>query len=193
MKDIVKIVHLPSVVQSEFNEATRTLFMCKEHKNNNFIQQICFHVTVVPFWRVSTGPKQSTLFCVIRTTWIRCFYSNQSANKHRKCICVVWLTQKSVRCFGPTNTRIKLLFLFSLHRKSVLVASVNSDWTTDGRWSILTMSFILWWTWIYLTLSFTWQSMGQSQVSQFSSKLSQIVFRRRMKILQVWNDMGVSF
>ncbi len=39
MKDIVKIVHLPSVVQSEFNEATRTLFMYKEHKNNNFIQQ----------------------------------------------------------------------------------------------------------------------------------------------------------
>ncbi len=32
MKDIVKIVHLPSVVQSEFYEAMRILFVCKENK-----------------------------------------------------------------------------------------------------------------------------------------------------------------
>ncbi len=32
MKSIVRIVHLPSVVQSEFNEATRTLFLRKENK-----------------------------------------------------------------------------------------------------------------------------------------------------------------
>ncbi len=39
MKGIVKIVHLPSVVQSEFYEATRILFVRKENKNNDFIQQ----------------------------------------------------------------------------------------------------------------------------------------------------------
>ncbi len=39
MKDIVKIVHLPSVVQSECYEATRILFVRKENKNNNFIKQ----------------------------------------------------------------------------------------------------------------------------------------------------------
>ncbi len=39
MKDIVKIVHLPSVVQSEFYEATRILFVHKENKHNDFIQQ----------------------------------------------------------------------------------------------------------------------------------------------------------
>ncbi len=39
MKDIIKIVHLPSVVQYEFYEATRILFMRKENKNNDFIQQ----------------------------------------------------------------------------------------------------------------------------------------------------------
>ncbi len=39
MKDIVKIVHLPSVVQSEFYEATRILFVLKENKNYDFIQQ----------------------------------------------------------------------------------------------------------------------------------------------------------
>ncbi len=39
MKSIVRIVQLHSVVQSEFNEATRTLFLRKESKNNDFIQQ----------------------------------------------------------------------------------------------------------------------------------------------------------
>ncbi len=39
MKDIVKIVHLPSVVQSEFYEVTRIVFVRKENKNNDFIQQ----------------------------------------------------------------------------------------------------------------------------------------------------------
>ncbi len=37
MKGIVKIVHLPSVVQSECYEATRILFVCKEIKNYDFI------------------------------------------------------------------------------------------------------------------------------------------------------------
>ncbi len=39
MKNIVKIVHLPSVVQSELYEATRIFFLCKENSNNDFIQQ----------------------------------------------------------------------------------------------------------------------------------------------------------
>ncbi len=42
-----------------------------------------------------------------------------------------------------------------------------SDWTTDGRWTILTMSFILFWA---LTVLFTWQSMEQSQASLFHHK-----------------------
>ncbi len=66
-----------------------------------------------------------------------------------------------------TNCWKKLLFLFSLRTKSILVASLNSDWTTDGRWSILTMLFILFWV---STVLITWQSMGQSQASRFSSK-----------------------
>ncbi len=37
------------------------------------------------------------------------------------------------------------------------------------RWTILTMLFILLWT---LTVQFTLQSMGQSQASRFSSKIS---------------------
>ncbi len=38
-KSIVRIVHLSSVVHSEFYDATRILFVCKENKNNFFIQQ----------------------------------------------------------------------------------------------------------------------------------------------------------
>ncbi len=40
MKNIAREVHLPSVVQSEFYEATRIHFVRKENKNNdNFFQQ----------------------------------------------------------------------------------------------------------------------------------------------------------
>ncbi len=38
MKDIVKIVHLPSVVQSECYEALRIIFVRKENNNYDFIQ-----------------------------------------------------------------------------------------------------------------------------------------------------------
>ncbi len=68
MKGIVKIVHLPSVVQSEFYEVTRILFVQKENKNNNFYATIRLHVTVVQFWRESTEHKLRTLFCISRTT-----------------------------------------------------------------------------------------------------------------------------
>ncbi len=37
MKNIVRIIHLPSVVQLEFNEETRKTFLLKENKNNDFI------------------------------------------------------------------------------------------------------------------------------------------------------------
>ncbi len=39
MKHIARILHLPSVVKSDCYEATRTLFVCKENKNDDFIQQ----------------------------------------------------------------------------------------------------------------------------------------------------------
>ncbi len=40
IKTIVRIVHLPSVVQSEFYEATRILFIRKENKNNDIYSTI---------------------------------------------------------------------------------------------------------------------------------------------------------
>ncbi len=107
---------------------------------NNLSPLRLLRVTVAPFWRVSAGRKQRMLFCVSR-------YGDAA----------------------ETNCWIKSLFLFSLRRKGVLVTSLNSDWTTDGKWTILTMSFLLFWA---LTVLFTWQSMGQSQASRFSSKIS---------------------
>ncbi len=41
-KDIVKIVHVTSEVQPQFYKGTRILFVCKENKNNDFIQQFIF-------------------------------------------------------------------------------------------------------------------------------------------------------
>ncbi len=70
------------MVQSEFYEATRILFVCKENKNNNIYSTICLlSVSVVPFWRASDGRKVRTLFSVISNAWICCFRSNQSVNK----------------------------------------------------------------------------------------------------------------
>ncbi len=40
MKDVVKIVHLPSVVQFELYKATIILFVCKENKNNDIYSTI---------------------------------------------------------------------------------------------------------------------------------------------------------
>ncbi len=46
MKSIIRIVHLPSVVQSELYEATRILFVCKENKNNDIYSTIRLSLSV---------------------------------------------------------------------------------------------------------------------------------------------------
>uniref|UniRef100_A0A8C1HTK4 Ubiquitin carboxyl-terminal hydrolase n=1 Tax=Cyprinus carpio carpio TaxID=630221 RepID=A0A8C1HTK4_CYPCA len=66
MRDIVRIVHLPSVSRYEFYEATRILFVREENKNNDLIQKIFSSVslciTVAPFWRISA--ERITLFFI---------------------------------------------------------------------------------------------------------------------------------
>ncbi len=88
MEGIIKIVHLPTVVQSELYEETRIPFVHKENKNNDFI----------------LGRKLCMLFCVICTTRVRSFHSNQSVNKRRRCIRVVQLKQNSIRSLRPADT-----------------------------------------------------------------------------------------
>ncbi len=65
MKSIASEIHLPSVVQSEFYEATRILFVCKENKNKDFFSTIrILSVTLALFWTLSIERKQRTLFCI---------------------------------------------------------------------------------------------------------------------------------
>ncbi len=97
MKDIVRIVHLPPVVKSEFYEATRILFVCKE-KKKDFIHQF-----------VSAGHK---LLCQLR----HIEQHTQFASSGYSPKCHYGNTEE-------TNCWIKSSFYFSLHTKSVLVTS----------------------------------------------------------------------
>ncbi len=40
-----------------------------------------------------------------------------------------------------------MLFLFSLHTKSILVASWNWSWAADVTWTVLPMSLLRFWDW----------------------------------------------
>ncbi len=197
MKSIVRIVHLPSVVQSEFNEATRTLFLRKENK------------TTTLFNNSSPLVQRSTILENIR--WTQAAYALVCQPRHKDTsstfvYALIWMKQR-IRYAADTEACTlhfskmvlrwtrgnkllnKVVVLFSLHGKSVLVASLNSDWTTDGRWTVLI--WFVFHTFLGLdTVLFIWQSMGQSQASRFASKISQIVFQKLTKLLRVWNDMG---
>ncbi len=176
MKSIVRIHHLPSVVQSEFNEVTRILFLRKENKTTILFNICLLCFSIAPFWKISTGRKQllcqprhkdTSSMLVYALNWIK---NSASVWRGWHAACVQRIFSKMALHWHRGDELLnKVVFLFSLCRKSILVASLNSDWTTDGRWSILTMLLILLWT---LTVQFTMQSMGQSQASRFSSKIS---------------------
>ena len=90
--------------------------------NNSFVKSL---LCVSPYHRMLR-----MLFCIIRATrrgWYRRAYGDMERHRgdcwHRNC----W---------------IKSLFLFSSLTKSIPMASYNPDCTSDGRWSILTMTFI---------------------------------------------------
>ncbi len=138
MKSIVKIVHLPSVVNCKFT-------------------------------------KLREYFCMPKKTKIMTLFNNSSPPCHRSAILenIHWTqTAYAVLC-QPHHTNTSTTFIYALiwmktaypcvaddteqHTKSILVASENYSWTTDGRWTILAMSFILFWA---LTVLIVWQSMG---------------------------------
>ncbi len=121
---------------------------------------------------VSAAPHRYTSTFVSALIWMKTVYPCGAADTEQR-------TQFASSGYSPkwrytdaeeTNSWIKSLFLFVLlHTKSILVTSYCYDWTTDGRWTILMMFFILFRA---LTVLFTWQSMGQTQASRFSSKIS---------------------
>ncbi len=69
MKVFIRILHLPSDVQSGLYEATGTLFVNKENKNNDLFNNFFVNglLCVSPYHHM-------LLFCVLRTTKMRCFY-----------------------------------------------------------------------------------------------------------------------
>ncbi len=83
---------------------------------------------------------------------------------------VTWRETEETNCW--IKSLFYIFFAYKKYSRHFIIFRLN-HW-----WQILTMSFILFWA---LTVFITWQSMGQSKV-----------FRRRTKLLRVWNDMGVS-
>ncbi len=73
MKNLVKIIHLPSVVLSEYYEATIIIFVRKENKNNDYSTICLLRFSVAPFWRTSAElalllRSQYALLCQPRHT-----------------------------------------------------------------------------------------------------------------------------
>ncbi len=144
---------------------------------NNSSPPCLLLVTVAPFWRISTGRKLRTLFCQLRHTdtsstfiyaliWKKTAYPCGAADTEQ-------CTQFASSGYSPKLHGDKLLnkvvIFVSFAYKNYSRSFITLRWTSDGRWTILTMSFILFWA---LTVLFTWQSMGQSQAPVFSSKIS---------------------
>ncbi len=69
--------------------------------------------------------------------------------------------------WSQNNILSKSLFLFSLHTKSILVASYNYGWTTDVTWTILTMSLQTFWA---LNVSIVLLSMERQKALGFHRK-----------------------
>ncbi len=92
MKSIARVVHLPSVVQSEFYEATRILFVRKENKNNDFFSTICL---------LSVSPRQRNAILDIthRTQVVYALlYPLQCKDAYSTCIYTLILMKISHPC-----------------------------------------------------------------------------------------------
>ncbi len=73
MTNIFKIIHLPSVVQSEYYEAITIIFVRKENKKINYSTICLIRFSVAPFWRISAElalllRSQYALLCQPRHT-----------------------------------------------------------------------------------------------------------------------------
>ncbi len=129
MKDIAKIVLCHQWFNCNVMKLREYFLYPKKTKIttlfNNSSPPHLLRVSVAAFWRISTGRKLRTLFCVSHTTWIRCFRSNQSVNKLRRCIRVVRLTQNCVHSLCPGN-----IFHTFLGLDGVIYLAVNGTVTS---------------------------------------------------------------
>ncbi len=59
----------------------------------------------------------------------------------------------------------KLLFLVSLHIKSILVASQNLSWANDVTWTILPMPLLRFWDWEHCSCVAVYAGSESSQLN----------------------------
>ncbi len=100
IKNIVKIVHLPSVVQSEFYDATRILFVCEENKNNDFFQQF-----------VSSVSLRSTILEIIH--WTQTAYALLYQPQHKDVLFSIKSKCKYTLSTYEVDTEERMLLAFS--------------------------------------------------------------------------------
>ncbi len=138
-KDIVKIVHVTSVVQPQFYEAMRILFVHKENKNNKFIQQyLLLQITYSAIMESTTMHAHCFSLHVNKAQRMRVLHQQHHTNALFTCICTP--DNGGRRDLEEKNCWIKL-FVFFAHKKYTH-SFVNYGWTTDVAWTILLMSLL---------------------------------------------------
>ncbi len=112
----------------------RNTFVCKENKNNYFIQCLRHILTRVPrSMRVHfSACKQGTAHA--------CSPSERQLLHQQHHTHALWFSRN-----GGELTRKKGKHWIKSLKKSILRASKNCSWTTDVTWTILTMSLLCFW------------------------------------------------
>ncbi len=115
MKIIARILHLPSVVQSEFYEATRIHFVHKE--KNFFLQQfisLSLLVSVAPFWKLCIARKQRR----IRILVLRRIQKSSRCLRSKSKMALHWRGETERRVIVVKKVVIKVvIFIFFVYKK----------------------------------------------------------------------------
>ncbi len=170
------------MVQSDCYDATRILFVCKENKNKDFIQQFVSSASV---WH--------------HTDNLHCFRSNQSVENvsvrcgwHRTAhaICVQRILSKMKLRWhrGDELLNKVVIFIFFAYKKypRPFIKFILNHWWQMDYFDDAFHSFLCLDSVIYLVVNGT-----DTNLPVFIQNIL-IVFRRRTKLLWVWNYMGVS-
>ncbi len=176
--------------------------MCRENKNNDFIQQ--FVSPTSPYSVILESITYVNSVCNVCTR-IRCLCSDQSVNNvngvsvYIRCICCLcmWYSPKS--CYrvtwGDELLNKVVIFVFSAHKRysrSFVKLHLNHWCYVDYFNDFLA-------TFLSLDRGKTLAVYGEICVTNLIIIIqiiiiiqNKIVLRRRTKVLQVWNDMMAS-
>ncbi len=172
-KYIGKTVHVTSVAQLSFCDATRILFLHKENKNN-----IIYSNILLP-WVTSSAILE-----------FHKAYAHFSLNVNNAGYVKYVLRQNGGRRnSGEKNVWVNCCFCFLCAKKSILVASQNWSWAIDVTWNVLPMYLLRFWTREHFSCIAVY---GGPESALILSTTITFLSRRLTKVLQVWNDMRVS-